>query len=107
MWIRIRSLIIKEFLSIWRDPKSRFILLAPPIIEMFIFAYAATQEVKNVPVGVLNQDMGIYGRDLVARIEGSSNFSQVRHLRAEPDIARAVDSRSVLLVVHIREDFSR
>jgi ABC-2 type transport system permease protein len=51
--------------------------------------------------------MGINGRDLVARFEGSPNFRAVRHLAAEEEIAWAIDSRSVLLVVHIREDFSR
>jgi ABC-2 type transport system permease protein len=107
MWLRVRSLVVKEFLAIWRDPKTRFILLGPPVIEMLIFAYAATQEVKNVAVAVLNQDVGIYARDLVARFEGSPNFREVRHLRSESDIARAIDSRGVLLVVHIREDFSR
>jgi ABC-2 type transport system permease protein len=107
MWLRIRSLILKELLAIWRDPKSRFIVLAPPLIELFIFAYAATQEVKNVAIAVLNQDSGIYARDLVARFEGSPNFREVRHLSAEPDIARAIDSRGVVLVVQIREDFSR
>jgi ABC-2 type transport system permease protein len=74
---------------------------------MLIFAFAATQEVKNVRMAVYNRDTGIYARDLVARFEGSPNFAEVRHLQAEPDIARAIDSRSVLLVVHIREDFSR
>jgi ABC-2 type transport system permease protein len=107
MWLGIRSLILKEFLAIWRDPKGRFILLAPPVIEMLIFAYAATQEVKNVSIAVLNRDMGTYARDLVARFEGSPNFSEVRHLHAEPDIARVIDSRRVLLVVDIPEDFSR
>jgi ABC-2 type transport system permease protein len=107
MWLRILSLIVKELLTIWRDPKARFILLGPPVIEMLIFAYAATQEVKNVSIAVLNQDRGTYGRDLVARFEGSPNFREVRHLSAEPDIAPAIDSRSVLLLVHIRDDLSR
>ena len=107
MWLRIRSLIVKELLAIWRDPKSRFILLGPPVIELLIFAYAATQEVKNVRIAILNQDMGIYARDLVARFEGSPNFRSVRHLAADADVAPAIDSRSVLLVVHIRQDFSR
>jgi ABC-2 type transport system permease protein len=107
MWLRIHSLVVKELLAVWRDPKSRFILLGPPVIEMLIFAFAATQEVKNVRLAVFNRDTGIYARDLVERFEGSPNFAEVRHLQAEPDIARAIDSRSVLLVVHIREDFSR
>jgi ABC-2 type transport system permease protein len=107
MWLRIRSLIVKELLAVWRDPKSRFILLGPPVIELVIFAYAATQEVRNVPLAVLNQDAGVYGRDLVARFEGSPNFRSIRWLHSEAELAPAIDSRSVLIVLHIRQDFSR
>jgi ABC-2 type transport system permease protein len=107
MWLRIGSLIVKEFLSLWSDPKTRFILLGPPVIEMILFAYAATQEVKNVRIAVLNQDVGTYARDLVARFEGSPNFRAVIHLRSEADVARVIDARTVLMVVHLREDFSR
>jgi ABC-2 type transport system permease protein len=107
MWLRILSLIVKELLAVWRDPKSRFLLVAPPIIELMIFANAATQEVKNIRVAVFNQDMGIYARDLIARFEGSPNFREVIHLRSEAEIAPAIDSRTVLMVVQIGEDFSR
>jgi ABC-2 type transport system permease protein len=107
MWLRIHSLIKKELLAVWSDPKSRFVLLGPPVLQMLIFAYAATQEVKNVRIAVLNQDMGTYARDLVARFEGSPNFRGVDHLSSVADIGRVIDSRSVLLVVHIRQDFSR
>jgi ABC-2 type transport system permease protein len=107
MWLRIRSLIKKELLAVWRDPKSRFVLLGPPVLQMLVFAYAATQEVKNVRIAVLNQDMGIYARDLAARFEGSTNFRAVDRLRSDAEIARVIDARRVLLVVHIRQDFSR
>jgi ABC-2 type transport system permease protein len=107
MWLRIRSLIKKELLAAWRDPKTRFVLLGPPVLQMLVFAYAATQEVKNVRIAVLNQDMGTYARDLVARFEGSTNFRGVDHLTSDAEIAQVINSRKVLLVVHIREDFSR
>jgi ABC-2 type transport system permease protein len=100
-------LIVKEFLAVWRDPKSRFLLVAPPLIELLIFANAATQEVKNVRVAVLNQDMGVYARDLIARFEGSPNFREVRRIHAEREIALAIDSRSALMVLQIGENFSR
>src|SRR5262245_33152122 len=74
---------------------------------MLVFAFAATQEVKNVRMAVLNKDYGTAARDLVARFEGSPNFAEVRHLRGEADIAPAVDSRGVLMVVHLGPDFSR
>ena len=104
---RIRSLIVKELLAILRDPKSRIILIAPPLVQMLVFTFAATQEVKNVPVGVLNKDLGVQARDLVARFEGSPNFTRVVHLRSDAEVARALDAREVLMVAHLGSDFSR
>ena len=52
MWRRIRSLIVKEFLMLWKDRKSRFVLLVPPIIQLVLFANAATFEVRDVAIGI-------------------------------------------------------
>jgi ABC-2 type transport system permease protein len=103
----IRTLIVKELLAVWRDPRSRFILIGPPLIQLVLFTFAATQDVTNVRMGVVNEDYGTAARDLVARFEGSPNFAEVRRLRGEADIAPAIDSRSVLMVLHIGPDFSR
>ena len=40
MWRRILSLIIKEMLAIWRDPKGRAVILVPPLLQLVIFAFA-------------------------------------------------------------------
>lgn len=107
MWQRIRALIIKELLTVMRNRQSRVILIVPPLVQMLVFAFAATQEVTNVRIGVLNKDLGIAARDLVARFQGSPNFSKVLFLRSEAELAQAIDSRDALLVLHIQEDFSR
>ncbi|RUL87495.1 ABC transporter permease [Tautonia sociabilis] len=104
---RIRHLIVKELLAVWRDRKSRAILVVPPMIQFFVFTFAATQEVKDVPIAVLNEDSGTYARDLVARITGSPNFSRVDFLRSDAEVAPAIDSRRALMVVRIAPDFSR
>jgi ABC-2 type transport system permease protein len=77
------------------------------MIQMFIFSFAATQDVKNVRMAVLNLDWGTNARDLVARFEGSPYFAEVQTLRGENDVAPAIDSRSVLMVLCIQPDFSR
>ena len=100
-------LIVKELLAAWRDPRGRFILIGPPLMQLLLFTYAATQEVTNVRMAVLNEDYGTAARDLIARFEGSPNFAQVSFLRGEADIAPAVDSRRVLMVLHIGPNFSR
>ena len=39
---RILTLMRKEFLAVWRDKKSRLVLIVPPIVQLFVFAFAAT-----------------------------------------------------------------
>jgi ABC-2 type transport system permease protein len=104
---RIRFLVVKELLAVWRDPRSRAILIVPPMMQMLIFTFSATQEVKHVPIGVFNQDSGIPARDLVARVEGSPNFSRVVHLDSESDMADAINGRQAILVLRLGPDFSR
>ena len=45
---RILALIKKEFITIWQDPKSRGIIIAMPLLQLFVFANAITMEVKNI-----------------------------------------------------------
>jgi ABC-2 type transport system permease protein len=107
VWQRIYTLIAKELLAVWRNRHSRVILIVPPVIQMLVFSFAATQEVKNVRMGVLNRDQGTVSRDLIARFEGSPNFAEVRRFSGPAELARAVDAQQVLIVLDIRSDFSR
>lgn len=53
---RIRSLLIKEFIQLWRDKWGRFRLIVPPIVQLLLFGYAATFEVYHVSTAVLDLD---------------------------------------------------
>lgn len=102
MWV----LVVKEMLAIWRDKKSRAMLLVPPMVQLVVFTFAATQEVKNVSIGVLNQDWGHYSRELVARFAGSRTFVEIHGLRGVAEIAPLMDAQKALLVLHIGPTFS-
>jgi ABC-2 type transport system permease protein len=103
---RILTLIHKELLSVWRDPKTRISLLLPPIIQLFIFTFAATLDVKNVHMAVLNRDSGKEGFELVQRFKGSPTFTEITHLDSVEDIVPFVDRQRGLMVLFIDEDFS-
>ncbi len=107
MWTRLSALIIKELLAAFRDPRSRVALIVPPLIQFFLFASAATLEIKNVPLGVLNQDWGVASSELISRFEHASNFSEVRRYASEADAQAAIDRQDVIAVVQIAQDFSR
>jgi drug efflux transport system permease protein len=107
MWQRIRRLIAKEFLAIWRDPKSRTVLIVPPLLELIVFVYAATQEVKNVHMATLDLDRSTASRELISRFDSSRTFTSNRRLQSVAEIRPVVDSQEVILVLHIPQDFTR
>lgn len=107
MWNRIRSLIWKEILAVLRDPKSRFSIFLPPLVQLLIFAYAATLDVKNVPIGILNRDNGEQGFELTEQFQGSPIFSRIIYLKGVEEIAPFIDNQKGVMVVSIDEQFSR
>ncbi|RMG27696.1 MAG: ABC-2 transporter permease [Gammaproteobacteria bacterium] len=103
----VLALAVKEFLALVRDPRSRFVLIGPPIAQLIVFGYAATFDLDHVPVAVYNEDRGALGRALVARIAGSPHFDVVAAPDSEAALAALVDRRTVLLALHLPQDFSR
>lgn len=107
MWNRIAALIVKELLATLRDKRARVVLIGPPLVQMFIFSFAATLEVKNVDLAILNDDAGKPAHELVQRFAGSPTFSHIRTLHSSADIRPVIDARRALAVVHIPENFSK
>jgi ABC-2 type transport system permease protein len=104
---KLVALIIKELLSAFKDPKTRLAFIVPPMIQVFMYAYAATLEVTNVPIAVYNEDWGQASRQLINRFERASAFSKVIVLNSDAEVRHAIDSQEVLIAVHIGQDFSR
>lgn len=104
---RIVSLIIKETFTLLRDPRSRMMLIVPPLLQLFIFAFAATLEVKNVSLAVLNEDMGRHGTEIVHRLAGSTTFADISFVNSAGQISSMLDHQEVLAALHIPQDFSR
>jgi ABC-2 type transport system permease protein len=107
MWGRILALIVKELLSVWRDRKSRFVLIVPPLIQLAVFSYAATYDVTDVTLALFNQDTGLASRELVARIQGSPTFARLQVVDSEHALAAAIDSRDAMAALRIPADFSK
>ena len=61
--VRVKALVIKELLAVLRDKKSRTVLVLPPLLQLTIFAFAATLEVKNIELAILDKDGGKAERD--------------------------------------------
>ncbi len=107
MWRRLRALIIKELLAVLRDPRGRFILIGPPLVQMFVFSYAATLDVTNVDIGVVNRDAGRWNAEFVQRLDGAPTFRSVTPMSNLKEAREAIDNRQVIAVLNIGENFSR
>lgn len=103
---RLLALIVKEFLALLKDPKSRTVLIGPPLIQLIVFGYAATFELKDIPYAVYNEDRGAVSRTLETAFAGAPAFRRVATVSAEREIAPLIDNREVLLVIHIAPRFS-
>jgi ABC-2 type transport system permease protein len=104
---RILGLTRKELLAVLKDPRGRFTLFVPPVLQCLIYGYVATYDLNDVPYAVLDRDHSAASRDLVARLEGSRAFHRQANLYRTADLKTAIDERSVLLVIGIDYDFER
>ncbi len=107
MWLRIFTLTIKEFLALFKDKKSRMVIILPPLMELIVFGYAATFDLNNVPFAVYNQDRSNASQELIARFDGSPNFRRIATIQHHSEIRPLIDARRALIIIHIPSDFSR
>jgi ABC-2 type transport system permease protein len=98
---RLKQMLIKEFIRVFRDKRTRFILIGPPIIQMLVFGYAATFEIHHVPTVVLDLDHSQESRDLVSRFTSSPYFDVQRQLTDSRQIRDLIDGGEATVGVEI------
>jgi len=86
--LRLRRLIWKEFLELRQDPRLFGLVIIAPIIQLTLLGYAATTDVKEVPIVVADGDRSPASRDLIARFQASSNFKVVHLVTTTSEIDR-------------------
>lgn len=107
MFGRILALIYKEILAVWSDKKSRLVLVIPPLVQLLIFTFAATLDVQNVSIGVLNRDPGEQSIELLQRFHGAPTFKSITYLKAVEEIKPFIDNQRGVMVISIDDQFSR
>ncbi len=107
MWRRVFALALKEFLAVLKDKRSRLVIIVPPLIQLFVFSYAATFDLKKVPFAVYNEDTGEVSHELLAGFRGSPTFKEAAVITNDSEIAPLIDGKKVLIVIRIGQDFSR
>lgn len=104
--IRILALVRKELQILLADPQSRKLVVIPVLLQVVLFPLAATLEVKNNTLGVLNEDGAALSTELIQRFTRTGAFTKVIHLLDQHAMTTAIDEQQAIAVVRFAPDFS-
>ena len=100
-------MLIKEFIQVFRDKRARFLLFGPPIIQMLVFGYAATLEIKHVPTAIVDYDNSQVSRDLISRFQASRYFDIRKRLTDRRQLPDLINRGDVTMAIQINSGFAQ
>jgi ABC-2 type transport system permease protein len=103
---RIRAVIRKEFHHIFRDWQTLIIVLAMPVVMMFLYGYALDVTIKDVPVVIVDPAPSVESRAITAAIDQSELFSVAGIVRVSPDPRDLFRGRRIKAVFRFPSDFA-
>lgn len=107
MFGRLFALIKKEFLAIKNDKKSLMVVVIPPIIQVVLFSFAATLEVKNIKLIVLNQDGSYKSQELIRNFEGSQYIKSLNFVKSYEEGKEEINKQKAIAFIVIPANFSK
>lgn len=106
MWARLLSIIRKEFLQIFRDLRTVVIILVIPILQLFLLGYAATNDVKNVPLAVLDRSRSAESRALIEAFHAANYFRVAYQVYSEAELQQLIERGEVRAGLIIPPDYA-
>lgn len=103
---RLKQMLIKEFIQVFRDKRTRFLLFGPPIIQMVLFGYAATFEIYHVPTVVLDLDHSQESRELISRFSASPYFDVQEQLTDYHQVSDFIDRGKATVALEMNAGFA-
>lgn len=106
MFGRIWRMIVKEFIQLRRDRYVRVRLIVPPLVQMLVFGYAATFEVKHLPIAVLDLDHSGVSRELISRFTFTGRFRVAAVLNNERELRALIGGGAIPMALKIEPGFA-
>jgi ABC-2 type transport system permease protein len=107
MFRRLLALIRKELQIVFGEKRTRMMLITPVILQTVLFPFAATMEVRNATLAVLDRDGGRASTEVVHRLSRTAAFSTLLHVHSDKELREVIDAQKALLAVSFPPDFSR
>ncbi len=103
---RIKAMVVKEVLQVWRDPRSLIIALLLPFTQMFLFGYGINLDLKHLPICTFDREGSQFSQDLLKRFQASLYFAIAENVKTYPQLAAAIDRGDCQAGIVIPPDFS-
>jgi ABC-2 type transport system permease protein len=107
MFERIRQMLIKEFIQVFRDPRMKGVIFGMPLIQLLIMGYAVNMDVKHIATAVYDLDQSVLSRELTARFANSGYFNIKRCLTRDAETRELMDHGQVQVILHLNPGFER
>ena len=104
--LRIRELVRKEWLQMFRDPRMKQLIFVSPIVQLIVFGYAVNTDVRYAPLLFVDRDGTAESRGLADALEASTEFRIIRSDGTSRAATRALDRGDALVVVEVPPQFA-
>jgi len=105
-WLRIREFVRKEFIQLFRDKKNRPLLIIAPLVQLIVFGYVVTTDVRNIRIGFLDQSMTRESRMLVDALDANTTFRILHYVHNPKYLEELILARKIDIAVKVGPDFS-
>jgi ABC-2 type transport system permease protein len=106
MFERIKQMLIKEFIQVFRDPRMRMVIFVIPCLQVLVIGYAVSTDVKHVRTALFDQDNSQASREVVASFVQSGYFDVVERIGTDKEAADLLDRGTVSAVLHVMHGFA-
>lgn len=103
----MKGFIIKEFYHIFRDVRSMIILFGMPLVQVLLFGFAISNDVKDANIAILDHAKDNVSREITQKLLSSGYFKLVKDLSSENDIGTCFRSGKVKEVIIFENIFAR
>jgi ABC-2 type transport system permease protein len=105
-WLRVREMVRKEFIQLFRDKKNRPLLIITPLVQLIVFGYVVTTDVREIRLAVVDQPRTRESRAFVDALNANRTFTVTHFLERPDDLDQLLLARKVDLGVKIPPDLS-
>ena len=106
-WRRIREIVRKEFLQVFREPRMRVVLFVPPIVQTIVFGFAVNLDVQNATLAWMDRDNTALSRELQETFSASGYFEVTAAPESDEALRRLLDHGEVMAAVSILPGFAK